>query len=153
MSIFPTKILLATDGSKEAQLAARTAAELAKSTKSELHLVCVEHTPAVYYELPGTIVDPAMQRRMEEGAEEATKTKLEEQAHKIRDAGIEVAGVHAREGFPDEEIVGLAGRLSAGLIVIGSRGRGPLRRALLGSVSDSVVRHAHCPVLVVRPEK
>lgn len=153
MSIFPTKILLATDGSKEAQLAARTAAELAKSTGSELHVVCVEHTPAIFYELPGTIVDPAMQSRMEEGAEEATKTKLEEQAQKIRDAGIEVAGVHVREGFPDEEIVGLAGRLSAGLIVIGSRGRGPLRRALLGSVSDSVVRHAHCPVLVVRPEK
>jgi nucleotide-binding universal stress UspA family protein len=90
---------------------------------------------------------------MEEGAEEATKAKLEEQAQRIRDAGIEVAGVHVREGFPDEEIVGLAGRLSAGLIVIGNRGRGRLRRALLGSVSDSVVRHAHCPVLVVRPEK
>ena len=153
MSIFPTKILLATDGSKEAQLAARTAAELAKSTKSELHVVYVEHTPAVFYELPGTILDPAMQSRMEEGAEETTKTKLEEQAQKIRDAGIELAGVHAREGFPDAEIVGLAGRLGAGLIVVGSRGRGPLRRALLGSVSDSVVRHAHCPVLVVRPEK
>jgi nucleotide-binding universal stress UspA family protein len=36
---------------------------------------------------------------------------------------------------------------------VGSRGLGPLRRALMGSVSDSVVRHAHCPVLVVRQEK
>ena len=53
-------------------------------------------------------------------------------------------------GHPDTEIVGLAGRLGAGLIVVGSRGRGPLKRALMGSVSDSVVRHAHCPVLVVR---
>jgi nucleotide-binding universal stress UspA family protein len=43
--------------------------------------------------------------------------------------------------------------MRAGLIVIGSRGLGPLRRALMGSVSDSVVRHAHCPVLVVRHEK
>jgi nucleotide-binding universal stress UspA family protein len=43
--------------------------------------------------------------------------------------------------------------LSAGLIVVGSRGLGPLRRALMGSVSDSVVRHARCPVLVVRQEK
>jgi nucleotide-binding universal stress UspA family protein len=40
--------------------------------------------------------------------------------------------------------------VGAGLIVIGSRGRGGLRRALLGSVSDSVIRHAHCPVLVIR---
>ena len=41
MSIFPTKIVLATDGSKEAQLAATTAADLANSTHSELHLLCV----------------------------------------------------------------------------------------------------------------
>ena len=41
MSIFPTKILLATDGSREAQLAASTATDLANSTNSELHLLCV----------------------------------------------------------------------------------------------------------------
>jgi nucleotide-binding universal stress UspA family protein len=48
------------------------------------------------------------------------------------------------------EIVGLAEEIGAGLIVMGSRGLGGIRRALMGSVSDSVVRHAHCPVLVVR---
>ena len=41
MSIFPTKILLATDGSKEAQLAARSAADLAQKTSSQLHVVHV----------------------------------------------------------------------------------------------------------------
>jgi nucleotide-binding universal stress UspA family protein len=151
--VFPAKILLATDGSEEANLAASTAAEMAKSTNSELHVICVEHTPAVYYEMPGTVVDPTLQSRLEEGADEAAKTTLEEQVQKIRETGIEVAGAHTREGFPDEEIVGLAGRLSAGLIVMGSRGRGRLRRTLMGSVSDSVVRHAHCPVMVVRTEK
>ena len=151
--VFPTRILLATDGSEEANLAASTAAEMAKSTNSELHVICVEHTPAVYYEMPGTVVDPTLQSRLEEGADEAAKTTLEEQVQKIKETGIEVAGSHTREGFPDEEIVGLAGRLSAGLIVMGSRGRGRLRRALMGCVSDSVVRHAHCPVMVVRPEK
>jgi nucleotide-binding universal stress UspA family protein len=48
------------------------------------------------------------------------------------------------------EIVHLAEDIEAGLVVMGSRGRGGIRRALMGSVSDSVVRHAHCPVLVVR---
>ena len=66
---------------------------------------------------------------------------------------IEVAEIHTSVGFPDAEIVELASKLGAGLIVVGSRGLGPLRRALMGSVSDSVVRHAHCPVLVVRQEK
>jgi nucleotide-binding universal stress UspA family protein len=51
------------------------------------------------------------------------------------------------------EIVALAEALGVGLIVMGSRGLGGVRRALMGSVSDSVVRHAHCPVLVVRQEK
>lgn len=150
---FPNKILLATDGSEEANLASSTAADLAKSTNSELHVVCVEHTLAVFYELPGTILDPALQSRMDVGVEEATKTKLNEQVRKLREAGGEITGVHAWVGDPDAEIVGLAGRLGAGLIVVGSRGLGPLRRALMGSVSDSVVRHAHCPVLVVGPEK
>jgi nucleotide-binding universal stress UspA family protein len=53
-------------------------------------------------------------------------------------------------GRPDVEIVELTEDLGAGLIVVGSRGLGGLRRTLMGSVSDSVVRHAHCPVLVVR---
>jgi nucleotide-binding universal stress UspA family protein len=154
MSIFPTKILLATDGSENANLASSTAADLAKSTNSELHVVYVGHMPSIFYESPGAIVlDPDLQSRMEEDAEEAARTKLKEQVQKIREAGTEVAGVHTRVGFPDAEIVGLAERLSAGLIVMGSRGLGPLRRALMGSVSDSVVRHAHCPVLVVRQEK
>ena len=154
MSIFPTKILLATDSSEEAELAARTAADLAKSTNSELHLIYVGHMPSIFYESPGTMaLDPDLHSRMEEETEDAAKTNLEKQAQKIRDAGIEVAGIHTRVGFPAAEIVRLAGRLGAGLIVMGSRGLGPLRRAWMGSVSDSVVRHAHCPVLVVRPEK
>jgi nucleotide-binding universal stress UspA family protein len=56
-------------------------------------------------------------------------------------------------GKVDKEIVRLAEDLGAGLVVVGNRGRGGIRRALMGSVSDSVVKHAHCPVLVVRPEK
>ena len=51
---------------------------------------------------------------------------------------------------PAAEIVRLGEDMDAGLIVVGSRGLGGVRRALMGSVSDSVVRHAHCPVLVVR---
>jgi nucleotide-binding universal stress UspA family protein len=40
--------------------------------------------------------------------------------------------------------------LGAELVVVGSRGLGGIRRALIGSVSDSVVRYAHCPVMVIR---
>ena len=69
---------------------------------------------------------------------------------KIEASGGEVKGSHHTAGRPDAEIVALAEDLGAGLIVMGARGVGGIRRALTGSVSDSVVRHAHCPVLVVR---
>jgi nucleotide-binding universal stress UspA family protein len=59
-------------------------------------------------------------------------------------------GVHGKMGRPDAEIVRLAEEIRAVLIVIGGRGFWAVRRALMGSVSDSIVRHAHCPALVVR---
>jgi nucleotide-binding universal stress UspA family protein len=61
-----------------------------------------------------------------------------------------VSETHLCEGRADEEIVELAEEIEAGLIVMGSRGHGKLRRALLGSVSGAVVQHAHCPVTIVR---
>ena len=151
MSIVPTKILLATDGSKEAALAARTATDLADATESELHVVLVGLAVAYVGMGPPEIADiPAP--RQDELNEEARRL-LEAQIRQIEADGGNVAQAHLRIGKPDEQIVALAEEIGAGLIVMGSRGLGGIRRALMGSVSDSVVRHAHCPVLIVRPEK
>jgi nucleotide-binding universal stress UspA family protein len=79
-----------------------------------------------------------------------TKEVLEQQAKRIEESGGIVKETHLREGRADQEIVEVAEEIGAGLIVMGSRGHGRLRRALLGSVSDAVVRHAHCPVTIVR---
>ncbi len=62
--------------------------------------------------------------------------------------GIEGAGSQILEGRPGPAICQLAVDLSAQAVVMGSRGRGGLKRAVLGSVSDHVVRHASCPVIV-----
>ena len=72
------------------------------------------------------------------------------QVERIEVASATEAQAHLRMGRADEEIVELAQSIDAGLIVMGSRGQGRLRRALVGSVSESVVRHAHCPVTIVR---
>ena len=80
MSILPTTILMATDGSEEAQLAAKTAADLAKSTNSELHLIYVGYMPSIFYESAGTMaLDRDLHSRMEERAEEAVRNKLDQQ--------------------------------------------------------------------------
>jgi nucleotide-binding universal stress UspA family protein len=55
-------------------------------------------------------------------------------------------------GDPGLETVAIAEELDASVVVVGSRGMGGLRRAVLGSVSDHLVRHAACPVLVVRDD-
>ena len=152
MSIFPTKILVATDGSEEATLAAEIAAELANRTDSELHIVharspTTPHRPG-YYVGPGMTVGAAEKERKHLDRE--AQRLLDAQVEQVRAAGGSTAHTHLRTGKIDREIVAAAEELGAGLIVIGSRGRGRMRRALMGSVSDSVARHAHCPVLVVR---
>jgi nucleotide-binding universal stress UspA family protein len=154
MSIFPTKILLATDGSKEAELASRTAAELAQSTGSELHVLYVWEAANPYVEAVGLAGDepvtPRLDAELKRQFDRQARTMLDAQAEKVRALGGTVAQAHLRMGTADHEIVTLAEEIGAGLIVMGGRGRGGIRRALMGSVSDSVVRHAHCPVLVVR---
>jgi nucleotide-binding universal stress UspA family protein len=144
MSIFPTRILVATDGSREAQLALTTAADLAKSTDSELHVVHVGELPIIYHP-----ERHAYRAGYEEHEKEAQQL-LEAQVDRIEGVGTTEAQAHLRMGRADEEIVELAQSIDAGLIVMGSRGHGRLRRALVGSVSESVVRHAHCPVTIVR---
>jgi nucleotide-binding universal stress UspA family protein len=151
--VFPTKILFATDGSEEATLASFTAADLARSTGSDLHVVYIEPASYVYEMAEWEASRADMRDELRRAAEEMADSRLQEQAQRIGEAGGEIAGVDARIGFPDAEKVGLAGRLGAGLIVMGSRGRGPLKRALMGSVSESVVRHASCPILVVRTQR
>ena len=141
--VFPAKILLATDGSEEAELAARTAADLTGKTGSELHLVHVLVLP------PETLYDPFGTDAREE-FEKRGRARLEELTKKLEASGGAVEGAHFRVGSPDAEIVAQAEEVGADMVVLGSRGLGVMRRALMGSVSDSVVRHAHCPVMVVR---
>jgi nucleotide-binding universal stress UspA family protein len=148
MSVFPTQILLATDGSDEAKLATQAATELSRETGSEVHVVYVLPAPA---QLIGHhLYSDETRESLIGGAERDAETFLKEQAEKISSDGGKVADTHLRSGDPDKEILRAAEALGVGLIVIGSRGLGTISRMLIGSVSDSVVRHAHCPVFVVR---
>jgi nucleotide-binding universal stress UspA family protein len=155
MSVFPMTIVVATDGSAEANVAVQTAAELVAKSGSELHIVHVRVLPfylsshAISHASKDLKKDLERERKQ---LEKMAQELLDEQARIIEDAGGSVAQAHLRFGKPDEEVTALAEEISAGLIVMGSRGLGGTRRALMGSGSDSVVRHAHCSVLIVRKE-
>ena len=146
--VFPARILLATDGSEDAALAALTAADLVERSGSELHVAhagWVLHGASVGWNLI-----PLPPGISQEDLDRGARTLLEAEVERMKGAGADVAQAHMRSGKADEEIVVLAEELGADLIVMGCRGRGGVRRALMGSVSESVIRHAHCPVLVAR---
>lgn len=113
-------------------------------TGSALHIIHVGGVAPVYHpERHGYLT------RYDELREEVCSL-LGKQVERMEVAGGTVAQSHLAMERPDEEVVVLGERVGAGLIVVGSRGLGRIRRALMVSVSDSVVRRAHCPVLVVR---
>ena len=160
MSIFPTKILLATDGSEDAAHATEVAVELSKITGSELHVVYVgkdAYSETFAYPEstdPGWVEqeDPVLIKELGQQFEQMARRILDAEVEKVQAAGGTVAQAHLRMGTAATEITDLAEEMSVGLVVVGSRGLGGIRRALVGSVSDAVSRHAHCPVLIARKE-
>jgi nucleotide-binding universal stress UspA family protein len=150
MSIFPTRILLATDGSEEARLAALRAVDIAENTDSELHMVHVGVIPTFLESYPGTL---GYDGKLYEQIEEESRELLRKLSWQVEAAGGAVAGAHLRMGMVALEIVALAKELEVDLIVMGCRGHRGIRRAIEGSISDAVIRRAPCPVLVVRSDE
>ena len=156
MSIFPTKILLATDDSQDEQLARTTAMDMATTTDSELHVLCVASGLPPY---EGYLSHDVRIPEVVEQLRKRAQIILDEQVQKIERDGGNIAQKHLKiaERIGDrhraQQILGVAEDIDAGLIVMGTRGRGGVRRALMGGVCDAVVRHAHCPVLVARGDR
>lgn len=142
----PKKILLATDGSKDAELAAIAAIDLVQSTGAELHVVHAWR-PLLHYAYPSLVPE-----RYHPPYEEGARRILNEQLGYIEEAGGIVAQTHLLMGRAADAILDLGERIGADLMVVGGRGLGPVKRLVVGSVSESIVHHAKCPVLVVRGE-
>jgi len=141
------KVLLATDGSVDARLASKAGMELSKAMGSELHIVRVlERFPRYAYPgITSELYSLALDKQDRQGQE-----LLAEEAERVRDGGGEVAEVYLKRGQIVDELLDLAEELEASLIVLGSRGLGPVKRLVMGSVSEGVARNAPCPVLVMR---
>jgi nucleotide-binding universal stress UspA family protein len=144
------KILAATDGSEDATLAVRAAAGLSGRAGAELHIVHVRQAVQLWLGLTSYAYTQGTFEEFAREYEKETEQLMEQQASEAEAEGAEVAGTHLREGREAEEIAGLAGELDAGLVVIGSRGLGAVKRLVMGSTSEGVVRFAPCPVLVTR---
>src|SRR5215218_10632435 len=146
-TVFPTKILLGIDDSEEAELATRRAVDLADTAGSELYVVYVGQLPNFLMNDPDIM---GFYRKLHDDMEQESLEILWRLTWEVKAAGGDVAGSHLGMGVVDLEIVVLAKELQADLIVMGCRGHRGIMRAIEGSISDAVIRHAPCPVLVVR---
>jgi|SRR5581483_8006839 len=134
-------ILVAYDGSPEAQAAARHAASLACDQHARLVLLTVVPSLAAHPVAPGTV---AVARDIER---DFAKTLREMTREMPLDVGVESRLTH---GKPAAKILEVARELRCDLIVMGARGHGRLHDALTGCTSATVVRESQIPVLLVR---
>ena len=137
------RILVPTDFSEASRQALRYATAFAQPCGSEVTLVHVIE-PSPYPEF-GYAHIPAK----EAGLKRDAHKKLESQCEELVRAGVKASSL-IRSGSAFHEIAEQARDASADLIVIATHGRGAIAHAFLGSTAERVVRHAPCPVLVVR---
>jgi nucleotide-binding universal stress UspA family protein len=146
------KILLATDGTKHSDCAIKMVDKFNLSDGDEIKIVSVVDMALplsidVYAGYLPTTAD------LEKSAQENAGKILESASEKIRqsmgDKNVFVS-TEVLLGSPESRIVETAEEMGANLIIVGSHGYNRWERLLLGSVSDSVIHHAPCSVLVVR---
>lgn len=136
-----SNILVAVDGSESANKAFERAIYLAQKCSSKIDLVHV-----VQCEVGG---DSANTFEIIEELKDKAKKMLEE--YKIQAAKNNILiQITIMQGDPAKVIIELAKAKSYDLIIMGTRGRSAFQELLIGSVSQKVMHHANCPVMVVR---
>lgn len=134
------RAVMAVDGSRSCEFAARATRELLVSHSKVRVVSCF--APMTAFALPGAVSVTVMPSGEQyEQALGAAERRAQHFANQFVDAGYEAEAV-ALWGQPQEQILKDADSFGADIVVVGSRGLGPMKRALLGSVSDQIVRHA-----------
>lgn len=146
--MLPKVILAPTDLSETAEEAVDYACELARTLGAKLHLLHVIAVPVVGVPELGL----AMTSTMIDSMIKDNQTALDALAAR-KAAAADLAPTILRTGDARDVINQTAKEIGADLIVVGTHGRRGVTRVLLGSVAETVVRTAPCPVLTVRMEK
>ena len=145
-----TTIVLCIDGSEGAARAARAGISVLRPADTVLVVTVVEGTdPTLAYDGTGHAGPTMTDTQFDAFRQEELRNAQVIVDETIKQLGLENQLGRVIEGTAGPELCALARAEQASAIVIGSRGRGRLKRALLGSVSDYVVRRAPCPVVVV----
>ncbi len=141
------KILVAIDFSPAAVTAVQQAVAIAEAFDAELLLLHVLHVPA---EAPGFYSSRKLGRKLFRNMEESATSMMAEFVAKHLKKTGQTIETRILPGLPGDELVRQAQKEKVDLVVIGTRGHSGLKRLLLGSVADHVIRACSCPVLSVR---
>jgi universal stress protein A len=141
------RILYPSDFSPASRPAFKRAVELAKSLRSQLLIVHVLAPPPIIGE--GYITAETVETLLQ-SQRHAAQRQLRVLVVRAKAAGVRVSSLLVETGMTHEQIVRVARRKRADMIVMGTHGRTGLTRLLLGSVAAHVIATARCPVLTVR---
>jgi nucleotide-binding universal stress UspA family protein len=145
-------ILLAIDGSEFSRAATQEIVLHLRAESTTVHVLHVleldRMLPAAFDFARGSDYGPEVTAHLD-SARSDTRRLVADAAERLRAAGFRTE-TSVREGDPRHTILNYAAEISCDCIVMGSHGRRGVERFFLGSVSESVVRHAHCSVFVVR---
>jgi len=140
-----TKILCAVDFDEHSTTLFLLAAALAKESDATLHVLHVARVPAADMDVPLPFAaNPRWEREGRLRLEQLVRQNLAGHLH---------YEIHVTSGVPNVDVVRVARQLDVDLIVMATHGRSGLSHLVMGSVAESVIREAHCPVLVLRPTK
>lgn len=147
------KILLATDGSESAKAARNFTAQFPFPEKSEIILLTVVEQDKTHREDTNLLEQDhqSVLREVEKTARETGEELVRNESVCFPDSGLQLSTV-VRTGHPAEEIVEAAEELQVDVVIIGSHGLTGMKHFLLGSVSEKVLNHAPCSVIIVRKQ-
>ena len=141
-------IIVGIDGSGHSHRALEWAINEAAMRHAPLTVLTVEQAVAGFWGAPVLYAgDADLTEHARKLAQDETDAALGALPAEARPPEVTVLAVL---GIPAEEILGVA--MNADMVVVGSRGAGGFKKLLMGSVSTTVVHHAHCPVVVIPPE-
>ena len=143
-------VIVATDGSPDALDAATRGLPLLRDAEQVIVVAVIrEVDDSLAFDGSGHAGATFTEAELREQQDAARSEGEAMVADTVAALGIDHAVARLLDGNPGQALCAFAKEVEADAIVMGSRGRGGLKRALLGSVSDHVLRHAPCPVLVV----
>jgi len=152
------KVLYATDLTKNSAYAFRYAVNTARQHNAKIYILhVIEPLPAQAKAVIRQYIDKSRYNQMRQDEKEHAQRRIEERLKRFAERELKddpetlkrVAGIHVVHGDPASEILSKTDEIGCDTIIMGTHGRGSLRQAFLGSVSEKVLRRIHKPVYII----